>query len=281
MSRTRALIALLASLALVGGCTSEPTGPSGPAARPPDRTVEYLPHLRADVYLPSDGAAASTPVVLLVPGGGWRTADRTGLRPLAAWLASRGVPAVAATYRAADDGVRLPQSIADIRCAAAAAAETTSTEASGPRPVVLLGHSSGAHLAAVTVLAPAGVQPPCRHPAARFVGLVGLAGPYDLSAVAEQAEPLLGVPPAADPTAWRAADPLLLAEHPPPGLAVLLMHGSVDQLVPVRHTVALARELRAGGTDVTVHMLAGADHDTVYTPRIAGPPLLQWLSHEW
>ena len=126
----------------------------------------------------------------------------------------------------------------------AAAAEATSTGASGLRPVVLLGHSSGAHLAAVSVLAPAGVLPRCSHPAARFVGLVGLAGPYDLSAVAEQAEPLLGAPPAADPAAWRAADPLLLAGHPPPGLAVLLMLGAVDQLVPSRHMVEMARVLR-------------------------------------
>jgi acetyl esterase/lipase len=196
-------------------------------------------------------------------------------------VASRGVPAVAATYRATDAGVRLPRSIADIRCAAAAAAEVTSTDASGPRPVVLLGHSAGAHLAAVTVLTPGAPRPPCRYAAARFVGLVGLAGPYDLADVADAAEPLVGAPPAAEPEAWRAADPLLLAEHPPPGLAVLLMHGSADPLVPARHTVELARVLRGSGTGVTVHMLAGADHDTVYGPRIAGPPLLRWLSHEW
>jgi acetyl esterase/lipase len=146
---------------------------------------------------------------------------------------------------------------------------------------VLLGHSAGAHLAAVTVLTPAGAQPGCRYPPARFVGLVGVAGPYDLAAVADLAEPLVGAPPAADPEAWRAADPLLLAEHPPPGLVVLLMHGSVDQLVPARNTVELARVLRAGGTGVTVHMLDGADHDTVYAPHVAGPRLLRWLSHDW
>jgi dipeptidyl aminopeptidase/acylaminoacyl peptidase len=108
-----------------------------------------------------------------------------------------------------------------------------------------------------------------------------LAGPYDLTAVADLAEPLVGAPPAADPEAWRTADPLLLAEHPPPGLVVLLMHGSADQLVPARHTVELASVLRGTGTGVTVHMLAAADHDTVYAPQVAGPPLLRWLSHEW
>ena len=42
------------------------------------------------------------PVVVLVPGGGWLTADPNGLRPLAARLAARGVPTVTITYRAAD-----------------------------------------------------------------------------------------------------------------------------------------------------------------------------------
>jgi len=36
-----------------------------------------------------------------------------------------------------------------------------------------------------------------------------------------------------------------------------------------------ARALRGGGTEVTVHMLAGADHDTVYAPGVAGLPLLR------
>ena len=62
---------------------------------------------------------------------------------------------------------------------------------------------------------------------------------------------------------------------------VLLMHGSADQLLPARHTIELARVLRGAGTGVTVHMLAGADHDTVYAPHVAGPPVLRWLSHEW
>jgi acetyl esterase/lipase len=97
---------------------------------------------------------------------------------------------------------------------------------------VLAGHSSGAHLAAVAALVPRDPAPPCPYPAAKIVGYIGLAGPYDLSSFAEAAEPLLGATLAEDPAAWRAADPLWLGRHPPAGLRVLLVHGSADPVVP-------------------------------------------------
>ena len=46
-------------------------------------TSDYLPGVAADLYLPSTPASArkpiAAPVVVLVPGGGWQTADRLGL----------------------------------------------------------------------------------------------------------------------------------------------------------------------------------------------------------
>ena len=58
---------------------------------PPGRpvtTADYLPGLAADVVLPP--RATRPPVVVLVPGGGWHTADRSGLLPLARALADGG-----------------------------------------------------------------------------------------------------------------------------------------------------------------------------------------------
>ena len=241
---------LACCLALPLGC-----GSGQQAARPADRSVTYLPHLAADVYRPKRPVERQPPVVVLVPGGGWLTADPSGLRRLAARLAARGVPAVTITYRAADDGVRLPAAIADIRCAAAFAAHAT--ERPGHRPVVLAGHSSGAHLAAVAALVPRDPPPRCRYPAAKIVGFIGLAGPYDLSSFADAAEPLLGAPLAEDPEAWQAANPLLLGRHPPAGLRVLLVHGSNDPVVPARNTTLMAIVLRAAEADVTVATAAG------------------------
>jgi acetyl esterase/lipase len=268
----RVLPALLLAglLALPLGCSS-----GREAAPRADRTVTYLAHLAADVYRPEGRVVPQRPVVVLVPGGGWLTADPAGLRPLAARLAAAGFPAVTITYRAADDGVRLPKAVDDIRCGAAFAAHAIGQP--GRRPVVLAGHSSGAHLAAVAALAPRDPSPACEYPAADIVGFIGLAGPYDLSSLAGAAEPLLGASPAEDPAAWQAADPLLLGRRPPALLRVLLVHGSDDPVVPARSTTLMATVLRAAKADVTVAMAPGADHDSVYSAKVAAPLLLRWL----
>jgi acetyl esterase/lipase len=263
---------------LLGSCLVVPLGcGSGQqSARSADRSLTYLPHLAVDVYRPKGPVEPQRPVVVLVPGGSWLKADPAGLRPLAARLAARGVPAVTITYRAADDGVRLPAAVADIRCAAAFAAQATRRPRH--RPVVLAGHSSGAHLAAVAALVPRDPSARCRYPTAEIVGFIGLAGPYDLSSFADAAEPLLGAPLGEDPAAWRAANPLLLGRHPPAGLRVLLVHGSADPVVPARNTRLMATVLRAAGADVTVAAPLGADHDSVYSADVAAPLVLRWLS---
>jgi hypothetical protein len=64
--------------------------------------------------------------------------------------------------------------------------------------------------------------------------------------------------PGPQPTrcAWRPA---------PAGLAVLLVHGTADPVVPPGQSRLLADRLRAAGVDVTLRMVRGADHDSVYT----------------
>jgi acetyl esterase/lipase len=147
--RRSAAALLLPGVLVLAGCGSI----SGQAGPDPAGTGDYLPGRTAATRLPRSPAPAAAPVVLLLPGGSGQTADPTGLRPLAAWLARHGVPAVTATYRAAGDGILLPDTLADTRCAAAYAGASAG-RSGRPRPVVLLGHSSGAHLAALVALAP-------------------------------------------------------------------------------------------------------------------------------
>ena len=118
----------VAALVLAGGCSGPPAGqgaasPAGSTTRAPDSTSEYLPGLEADVYLPDRDKGGDAPVVLLVPGGGWQTADRTGLAPLAATLADAGFVAVNATYRAGGEAVVFPVPVQDVVCASAFAAD--------------------------------------------------------------------------------------------------------------------------------------------------------------
>ncbi|RPI20794.1 MAG: hypothetical protein EHM57_07465, partial [Actinobacteria bacterium] len=94
-----------------------------------------------DLFLPTgtDGA----PLVVLVPGGAWRTADPAGLTDLAATLADAGIAAMTTTVGAAEDGVFYPVPVEDVVCAAAAAASEMTASGVEPGTIVLFGHSTG------------------------------------------------------------------------------------------------------------------------------------------
>jgi acetyl esterase/lipase len=264
------LSALTVVVGLSGGCGSAPATSLPHLAG----TQDYLPGRAADVFLPE--GATRAPVVVLIPGGGWASADPSGLRPLADELAAHGMVAITATYRAADVGARFPQPVADVVCAADFAAARSRAAGIEPGPVVLLGHSAGAHLAALAALAPDRFRTGCPYPPADADGLVGLAGPYDVLAVPALAEPLFGVPLAGHRTLWRGGDPLTLVGNRP-RLPVLLAHGAEDDLVPPSLTTAFADRLRGAGHRVRVEMVPGADHGSIYRPAVIAPLLTGWL----
>jgi acetyl esterase/lipase len=241
-------------------------------------TVDYRPGLAADVYLPESGGPA--PVVVLVPGGGWQSADRTGLGPLADRLAGSGMAAVNVTYRAAEDGARLPVPVQDVGCAVRFAAARARDAGIEPQPLVVLGHSAGAHLSALTALAGERFGGSCRWPPQRVAGLVGLAGPYDVERFAEAAEPLFGAPPTSSPQRWRLGNPLTWADQEP-ALAALLAHGAADELVPASSTSTFAAALREAGHPVREELVAGADHASLYSADVAAPLVIDWIRDTW
>jgi acetyl esterase/lipase len=245
----------------------------------PTSTQEYLPGVSADVYLPSPAPASDAPVVVLVPGGGWHTADRAGLAPLAQALAGDGMVVVNATYRVADDGVRFPTPVQDIECAVAFAADRARKAGATPSRVILVGHSSGAHLAALAALAGPELGGTCPYPATVVDGFVGLAGAYDVAALADLAEPLIGASAASRPDLWRQADPGTWVRHRlrPCPLAVLLLHGSDDLQVSSSVTTGFGDELRRSGHPVRVVVVHGADHGSIYSAQVAEAAVRDWV----
>jgi len=112
------------------------------------------PLQRMDVTLPAHAQAA--PVLFLVHGGGWRRGDKTHDRlidhKLAHWL-PRGVVVVSINYR------MLPQAAPDLQAqdvaqALAWAQQQAPGWGADAGRFVLMGHSAGAHLAALVAGAP-------------------------------------------------------------------------------------------------------------------------------
>ena len=111
-----------------------------------------LPRQMLDVYLPP--AACEKPAVALYfYGGGWRSGERGIYRFLGTALAARGITTVVADYRLFPQAT-FPDFMVDAARAYRWVTDHLNDGASGPRPVVLIGHSAGAHIGALLALDP-------------------------------------------------------------------------------------------------------------------------------
>ncbi|RYV51255.1 alpha/beta hydrolase [Pengzhenrongella frigida] len=255
---------------------SESSGSAGSTrvARPPSRTQQYLPGLQADVWEPATPAPG--PLVVLIPGGGWVSADRAGLAPLASALSDDGMTVVSATYRTSSDDEYFPAPLEDVLCAVAFAAAVPTATGDAPHPVVVVGHSAGANLAALAALVPEGAGESCPYQAVAPDALVGLAGPYDVAQLPEIAVALFGASAEDEPGRWEDGNPVLHAggrEDVP----VLLLHGEDDPVVPVFFTTEFAAALEDGGHDTTVEIVPGTDHSGIYQVDVAADRIIDWV----
>lgn len=269
-TRTRVAVpAALAAVLLAAACSPSGT-PAADATPATPGAGEYRPGRAASMDLPSGDPSA---VVVLVPGGGWSTADPAGLAPLADALVADGLGVVTITYGTSSTDSSYPEPADDVVCAIAYAATQVPDV-----PVVAVGHSAGAHLALLAALAPerAITGEPCPHPAHPADGVVGLAGPYDVTRTGGAARDLFGASQADAPEAWADGNPLAWAAERP-DLPVLLVHGEADDVVPTWFTTDLAAALEAGGHDVRTELLPDVDHMEVIRPDVVGDLVTGWV----
>lgn len=258
--KTRLSIAALL-LAVVSGCAADAAGTPTPSPG------EYLPGHAVTVDLPQGDPGA---VVVLVPGGAWLSADPTGLRPLAATLTEADLAVVTITYGTHSQRVHYPGPVDDVACAVAYAAQ----EVPGV-PVVLVGHSAGAHLVTVAGLRPER-EAECPYPAHAADAVVGLAGPYDVATANVVAQNLFGMPLSEDGALWRDGNPFTWVDERL-DLPFLLVHGEEDRDVALFFTTDLADALTEAGHEVTVEVVPGADHHDIYTPEVVADLLVTWI----
>jgi acetyl esterase/lipase len=239
-----------------------------------ESTARYLPGLAAHLFAPQAGSRST--LVVLVPGGAWLTADPTGLIGLARFLAQHGVLAAAVEVRAAVDGVVYPIPVDDVICAVAFAESWAASNGNVPTHVIALGHSTGAHLAALSALVEPEEIPSCPDPVRLPDGLIGLAGTYDVSMMPEIAVNLFGVPAETSPQLWESGNPISKVGLRPE-VPVLLLHGDADELVPVWFTNEFGGALEDAGHVTVIEIVSGAGHHDIYQPETSGDLILTWL----
>lgn len=125
------------------GTPTPSTTPLEPATPPAGvnvtREVPYNETSRLDIYAPK--TPGRFPTVVMYPGN---NSDKVALSNLAGAVASSGAVVFAVTYRGRDDQVAI---VADARCAAWYAAANSNAYGGDGGPIVLVGVSTGAHLA--------------------------------------------------------------------------------------------------------------------------------------
>ena len=244
MSTLRYLLAAL-TVCLLAGCSPflylNAFSPAEQAREDIDIAYSALPRQRLDVFVPVKPQARPAPVVVFFYGGGWDSGSKEDYRFVGRTLAAHGFVAVIPDYRVYPEVV-FPAFIEDAAAAVAWAFGHASQFNGDPTHVFLMGHSAGAHIAAMLALDDGYLQAQGNSPR-QLAGWIGLSGPYDFLPL--QSRRLMKI--FGDP-APRSTQPIeFVSTMAPPAL---LISGDADTTVLPRNTHRLAAQLRGAGITV-------------------------------
>lgn len=209
-----------------------------------------------DVYVPDEPSQGPRPLVVFWYGGRWTDGDKSDYKFVGAALASVGCVAVLPNYRHYPN-VKMAGFMADAAQATQWAAAQAANYGADPSRLFLMGHSAGAHLAALVSLDTSyffatGAPPPA------IAGVIALSGPLDFLPLTESDTQDMFGPPANYPE----SQPIHFARAGAPPM--LLIHGSADETVLPKNSINLAAALRAKGANVTLKIYPHLKHaDTV------------------
>ena len=200
-------------------------------------------NLRLDIYTPI--GAAGAPVVVFFLGGRWSEGDKAEYKFVGQAMASRGFVCVIPNYREYPQA-RYPEFVQDGANAIRWTRQHIGLYGGDLEKLILMGHSSGAHIAAMLALdeeflkAVGGSR-------AWLRGMIGLAGPYDFLPLTDpDLRDIFG-----PPESFEKGQPIFYVDGQNPPLQ--LIHGEDDESVRVKNTINLADAVRhAGGAVETV-----------------------------
>jgi acetyl esterase/lipase len=199
-------------------------------------------------------AGRGAPLVLFVHGGGWMIGDKRIARHMAAHFHDRGYAFAAVNYRLVPEATPAGQA-ADVAAALARLLADPAAYGIDRRRVILIGHSAGAHLAALVGTDPSYLRAE-RLPISTIGGIVLLDGAgYDVAAQMGRGGRLVRRMYARafgdDPAFQRRVSPTLHAAAPNAG-RFLIFHIASRPDDSGAQSEQLAHALRAAGTAAEV-----------------------------
>lgn len=258
---------LLSTAALLGGCSSlrilDALVPTDGYAANTALSYGTLARQKLDVYEPTGAInRQARPVVVFFYGGGWEAGDRAGYRFVAHALTSQGFVAVIPDYRVYPE-VRFPEFVHDAAQAVRWTTDNIERFGGDPREIFLMGHSAGAHIAAMLTLDPEYLRQARVAPSA-LRGTIGLAGPYDFLPLRSDTLKAIFGP---EPQRWRSQPINYVNGQNPP---MLLMTGTADGTVSPGNSQRLASKIKAHGGPVRLVEYADIGHADIVV-RLAAP----------
>ncbi|MCH8500824.1 MAG: alpha/beta hydrolase [Aliidiomarina sp.] len=252
---------LLGALVVMTGC--QPTRvlnavtPSGAYTLERDVAYGESSRQRFDIYHPTDKQHSA--VVVFVYGGAWEEGDKKDFEFIGQAFTRLGYTTLIPDYRVFPE-VEFPDFIDDV----AVAMTTFSSRYDSAVDLILVGHSAGAHSAAML----ATDNRYLGNLQEQIIALIGLSGPYDLplehERVGEKFSRVEG----------NEANPIELASasHPP----TLLLHGQADTVAKPAHSERYAERLQELGVAVETHFYPRIRHVDMVASLAS--PLRFWSS---
>jgi acetyl esterase/lipase len=256
ISRLVAYFALVAA-ALLGGCASQQVLNSL-SSDEGFRLTENVPYdaatgLTLDVYRP--GVAGPAPVVVFFHGGRWSSGDKSEYKFVGQALASRGFVAVLPNLRQYP-AVRFPEFVNDAARAVRWTRDNIGNYGGNPQTLFIMGHSSGAHIAAMLALNGEYLKKVDMQ-RTDLKGMIGLAGAYDfLPITAPDLRDIFG-----PPEKFQYSQPIFFVDGKNPPL--LLIHGRNDDVIFADNTLNLARAVSKAGGAVETVMYDNLSHSMI------------------
>ena len=253
-TRFRRLNLALAAL-LIGGCKSIAFTVlnSGAPALPPVESAVYRIEtgLALDIHRPAAKRTA-LPIAVFFYGGSWRSGSRSEYAFVGEALAQAGIVTVIPDYRLFPQG-RFPDFEYDAAHAVRWVRDHSAELGGDSRRIFLIGHSAGAHIAALLAtdaryLASVAMKPQ------DLAGVVGISGPYDFLPLTD---PDLVEVFGAEKD-WPVSQPVNFVDGDEPPF--LLLHGADDRLVWPRNSASLQSRLQQAGVPVQYKIYPSMGH---------------------
>lgn len=207
------------------------------------QSAAYGQHSRQGVDIYSPRNAKDAPVVVFFYGGRWEKGKKADYRFVGEALASHGYVAMIPDYRVYPE-LKFPTFVEDGAQAVRWAREHAHEYGGNPGRLFVMGHSAGAHIAAMLALDGEFLA---RVGGSRewLSGMIGLAGAYDfLPFTDDDIKAIFG-----PPERYAQTQPINFVDgHNPP---ILLLHGKTDTTVYPKNSINLAARIKEKGGQVT------------------------------